>query len=347
MADKTPEAINAELMATAATYNSQNPTGDSEEDAAAQAAAHALNQATGSVGPDGKPEVRADTPEELAAAAAAKAEAEKEEAAKAAEAEKEAAEKAKAEELAKETPEAKAEREASEAKAAAEAKAAEDAKKKEAGDVEWMTTDNKQFNASLNLMKAAGMKPEEADAIFGEAAQVGDLTKVDRAALVEKVGEDQAELIMAGFTNYVATEGQAILERVTKVHEAVGGTENFAAMSKWARGKAAGDPAFKKQVEDITSMMNSGNDLQADLASKEFLRLYNSDSGNSTITTSNTTVDVTAAKTSPAKPSATPITAREFAEKSDYIMRTKRGADQTAALAALSADRAAGRRKGI
>lgn len=346
MADQTPEEINAALMATAATYNSQNPTGDSEEDAAAQAAAHELNQSTGSVGHDGQPEVRADTAEEIAEAEAkaaaeaaaaeeAKTDEEKEEEAKAKE---EADAKAKEEAEASETPEEKAKREEAEA-----------ASQKEVDEAEWMSTDNKQFNASLNLMKAAGMKPAEAAELFDEAAQTGDLSKVDREALVEKVGEDQAELIMAGFTNYVETEGQAILQRITKVHEAVGGTENFQKMSVWARGKAKGDTEFRNTVSAITDMMNSGNEYQADLAAKDFLRMYNADSGNSSITPTAVTkeVDVTAAKTSPAKSTATPITAREFADKTDTIMRTMRGADQAAALKALSADRAAGRKKGI
>lgn len=346
MADQTPEEINAALIATAAAYNSQNPTGDSAEDAAAQAAAHELNQATGSRGHDGTTEIHADTPEEISAteakaaeeaAAAEEAKTDEEKAADA-KAKEEADAKAKAEAEAAETPEDKAKREEAEA-----------ASQKEIDDAGWMTTDNKQFNASLNLMKAAGMKPAEAAEIFDEAAQSGDLSKVDQAALIEKVGEDQAALIMAGFTNYVETEGQAILERVSMVHDAVGGTENFAVMSKWARGKAKGDPAFRTKIENITEMMNGGNEYQADLAAKDFLRLYNDDGSNSSIAPKAAAkeVNVTAAKTAPAKSTANPITAREFAEKSDNIMRTMRGAEQAAALKSLSADRAAGRNKGI
>lgn len=332
MSELSAQELNEQLKATAAVYNTQNPAGETEEEAAARAAAAQFEQTQGSKTHSGETEVRADTPEEIAAAEAAKAE---EEAKATAEEEAKKAEKEKAE-TPEETEEEKARREATEAET-----------QKEIDDAEWMTTDSKEFNASINLMKAAGMTPAEAGAIFDDAAQTGDLSKVDHAALVEKVGEDQASLIMAGFTKYVESEGQALLERVNKVHDSVGGSENWQKMTQWARGKAKGDTEFRGKVEGITEMMNSGGILQAELAAKELMSMYNADKGNSTITPTAKAVDVTGKPAAKPASTATPTSAREYAEAVEYAQRNLRGSDQRAAIAKAKADREAGRAKGL
>lgn len=352
----TADELNEELKATAAAYNGANPTGDSAEDAAAQKAAHELNKVQGSTGHNGNPEVLGETPEEAAAHAAKKAadaaaavEAVKTPEEKAAEAKaateaadaaaKVIADKAAADaaELAKkkaaETPEETAEREAAE-------------KKKAESDKQWMTTDSKEFNASLNLMKAAGMTAEKAAELFDGAAQTGDLSKVDQAALIAEVGEDNATLIMAGFTSYVETDGTAVLERLKTVQDSVGGSDNWATMTKWAKAKAKGDDTFRGSIESITGMLNSDDPLQSKLAATEFLSMYNADVTNSTLT-STETVDVLNKATVPATPATTPMTAREYADGVGEAQRGLRGAEQAARLKELSANRAAGRSKGI
>lgn len=345
MSDLTGQELNEHLKQVASTYNSQNPVGETPEEVQARAAAAELNQVQGSENHSGNHEVRADTPEDIAAREkkaeeeAAAAEAAKTDEEKAAEA-KEAADKKAAEEaaiLAAETPEQKAAREAQEAKT-----------DKESAEAEWITTDNKDFNAAIGLMKAAGMTPEGAGKIFDKAMATGDASSVDMAALNEAVGEDQAALIMTGFTNYVSAEGQAVLERTKLVHDAVGGSENWLKMTSWAKTKARGDAEFRGKVEDITAMMNSGNKLSSELAAKEFLNLYNAQGTNSTITPkAPKAVEVHQSPTTTPASSVTPLTAREFAEQSFEANKNLRGAAQSAKLAELAKGRSAGRAKGM
>lgn len=324
-------ALNEQLKATAAAFNA-NATDASltDEENAARIAAAELNKVQGSVDHNGTPEVQADTPESIAAREAKAAE-------------------AAAAEAAKETPEQAAVREAEEALAAARKAAGieEPAAEPETPAVdEWIATDSKEFNAAMSLMKAAGMTPAEAADLFNPATTTGDLSKVDQAVLVEKVGEDKAALIMAGLTTYVETEGQAALAVTKAAHDAVGGSENWAKMVSWARGKAAGDEAFTAQVEGITAMLNSGNAFQADMAATKFKELYNADPKNSTVGTPAATLDVTKAAAAPAAPTATPLTAREYAEQVGEADRL-RGPGRAAKLEALRIGRALGRSQGL
>ena len=325
MSDMTPEQLEAAAKQTAALYNAQNPVGETEEEAQARAAAAELNNMQGNIDHDGQGSVVADDPEALAAKEAAKAAADAE-----------AAEAAK-------TPEEKAAEEAAAKEASDKAKA--DAAADTSG--EWITNDSKEFNAAQSLMKAAGMTPAEAALVFDGAMDTGDMTKIDMDLLVEKVGEDKANLIVAGFGRYVETEGQAILERTAKVHEVVGGTGNWSKMVAWARTKAKGDEAFAGKVQDITAMMNGNSGFQAELAAKEFLSMFNADGGNSTITPTAKTIDVHAKQTSPATPAVTPMSARMYAEGVETANRTLRGAELNAAVASLRAARAAGRAQGL
>jgi hypothetical protein len=339
MSDVDANALNEQLKATAAAFNAQHtdPTLTDDENAARVAAAD-LGTVTGSLNHDGVAEIQGDTPESLAA----KAEADKKAAAVAA---------------AAETPEQAAVRVAEEALAAARKAAGieEPATTTDTPDegtaevvptAEWITTESKEFNASLGLMRAAGMTPTEAAELFNPATSTGDLSKVDQAALVEKVGEDKAALIMAGFTTFIETEGQAALAATKAAHDAVGGSANWARMVSWARGKAATDAGLKAQVEDITLMLNSGNAFQADMAASKFKELFNADKANSTITKQTAAIDVTRAKAAPSQPTIVPLSMREFAEQSLAADRL-RGPARAAKLAALSVARAAGRAQGL
>lgn len=311
---------NEQMKAIAAAYNAQNPTGDSDEENAARIAAAELAKAQGSKTHSGEHEVRADTEEELAAAEAAKAKA--------------------AEEAGKGEGDEEGE-EASEETPAEVTPAGEDV-------TEWVQSDSPEFNAAIGLMKAAGMTPAEGAAIFDDAANTGDLSKVDRAALVEKVGEDQAALIMAGFTKFVDTTGAALLERVNAVHDSVGGSDNWSKITGWARTKAKGDEAFKAEIQELTELMNGKSISAAKLAGKELLAKFNADKSNSTLTTTTApSVTPSGKPAAPSAPAVKPISAREYAEAVEDAQRNLRGSDQTARLAELSKQRAAGRNKGI
>lgn len=333
MSELTVEQQEAAAKETAALYNSQNPdnTGDAAENEARQAAAAA--KLAGNKDHNGAPAVIEDTPEELAAIAEKKA---KEEA--------EAAEKAEKEAYDALSPEEKAE---ADKKAKEEAAAAHEAKVSEHKDAEWITSDNAEFNAAINLMKAGGMEAAEASAIFETAANTGDLSTVDREALVEAIGEDQAALVMAGFTRYVETTGQVLLQKAKNLHDAVGGSENWSKMTQWARKEAATNPEMKAKVLEITEAINSDNSFIASSAAKEFAAMYNASPKNNTLEAKVAQVDVTGKLVTPAAPTVTPLTARVYSEGVEDANRTMSGAALNARLAELSKGRQAGRQAGL
>lgn len=150
---------------------------------------------------------------------------------------------------------------------------------------EFPTSDDPSLNAALGLMKAAGMTSEQLTEHFGEAINTGDVSKVDRAALERVLGSDKTELVMAGVTKWSAEAGAAALEAARQVQAAVGGADNWAKMTAWAKAAAAKDPAVKSQIEDITDLLN-GNATARKLGAAEFQRLYNADPKNATVGTS-------------------------------------------------------------
>lgn len=330
MTDLTAAEIDAQNKATAAQFNMQGASQDDPE-AAARAAAMELGKANGNLNHDGQQEVHQDTPEEAAATAAAKVKAEAEAAIKAAQ---------DAED--KKTPEEKAAD--AEAKAKADAEAA-DKKAEDAKNAEWMTTDSKEFNASIDLMRKSGMTPGETSEIFDAAINSNDLSKIDRATLVEKIGEDKAALVIAGFTQWSGQEGAAVLEQAKAIHDTVGGPENFAEMVTWARAKAQGDEAFTKEINDLTEMMN-GNPTQGKLAATEFQRMYNADATNTTLGAAKSVDILVPNKAAPAVTPATPINARQYAEGVQKAQKMN-GVARVAAERELSRNRAAGRASGL
>lgn len=300
--------------ATAAAYNQMNPTGgDTPEENEARAAAAELNKLEGSMDHDGNHAVRADTSEEVAAAEAKKAEA--------AEADKDK----KPEDKPEDRPE-------------------ED---DDAGEVEWIETDSKELNAVLGTLKAEGVTAADADKFFGEALSTGDVSRIDREALVEAVGEAKAELIMGGVHRYVAAEGEALLERTKTVQDAVGGADNWGEMVKWARGKAKGDADFAGKVNDLNEMMNGSSEFQAAMAAEKFAAMYNADPKNSTLGAKAEVITPHGKPAVEAAVTVEPMTAREYADAVEDASRNLRGADQHAKLAELSKAREAGRRKGL
>lgn len=317
----------AALKETAAQFNKTGESTGSPEENAAREAAAKLDQATGSTGHDGQKEIREDTAEEAAALEAKKAE---EAAAKKAEEDK-AAEEAK-------TPEQKAE----------EAAAQEAVRKQIAEETDaagWMETDNPSLQASLNLMKAAGLSPSEAGEFFNEALDTGDLGKVDQDALQARVGKDNAELILSGVTKYSTDQSAEVLAKVNAIQETVGGKDNWAEMVKWSKAAARADESVKAELTELQTMMN-GSETQGKLAAKRMLEMYNGDKGNSTLRTPAARAAVpTPTMAAAPTPSVEPISAQQYVEKINAL--TSRGGQREAEMAALSKARAAGRTAGI
>ena len=229
----------------------------------------------------------------------------------------------------------KAAKEKAEAEAAATGDGEnEDDEEKELDTSVWGDSGDEVGNSVLQTLQNSGVSTEEAKALLWDAVEAGDPTKVDRDALVEKVGKAKATLIMAGIEN-VTSRNNAKIAEVTKVaNETAGGEANWKKASAWAVKNLGAD-----ELDELRNMLDKGG-RQAKFAAGEIVARYNDDPKNTALTAGKGQV----------KPdgkggnAVQPISRREYGEQLDKLHR-RRGTP--AEFAALKAQRQAGIKAGI
>jgi len=238
---------------------------------------------------------------------------------------------------------AEAEAKEAEEKAAAEAKAAEEAEatgEEEAEDKAldtsvWGDAGDDVANSVLTELQNSGVTPDEAKALLWDAVEKGDPSKVDRDALVEKVGKARATLIMAGIEN-VTSKNNAKIEEVTAIaHKAAGDKESWTKATKWANAKMDAS-----ELDELRGMMDKGG-RQAEFAASEIVSRYNADPNNTSLKAGSKQLNADGK----AKPAGEPLSRRQYGEELDKAHRTGR---LTPALQeSLKARRALGAKQGI
>ena len=210
----------------------------------------------------------------------------------------------------------------------------EDDEEKELDTSVWGDSGDEVGNSVLQTLQNSGVSTEEAKALLWDAVEAGDPTKVDRDALVEKVGKVKATLIMAGIEN-VTSRNNAKIAEVTKVaNETAGGEANWKKASAWAVKNLGAD-----ELDELRNMLDKGG-RQAKFAAGEIVARYNDDPKNTALTAGKGQV----------KPdgkggnAVQPISRREYGEQLDKLHR-RRGTP--AEFAALKAQRQAGIKAGI
>lgn len=189
-------------------------------------------------------------------------------------------------------------------------------------------------NSVLQTLQNSGVTTEDAKALLWDAVEAGDPAKVDRDALVEKVGKAKATLIMAGVEN-VTTRNNAKLEEVTKIaHESAGGKDNWTKATKWAH-----DNMPKEEVSELRDMLDKGG-RQAKFAAKEIVERFNADPKNTSLTAGKNQVT----PDSKAGKAVEPISRRQYGVELEKLHR-KGGSE--AEFNALRARRAEGQKQGI
>lgn len=198
----------------------------------------------------------------------------------------------------------------------------------------WGDTGDEVGNSVLQTLQNSGVSTEEAKALLWDAVEAGDPTKVDRDALVEKVGKAKATLIMAGIEN-VTSRNNAKIAEVTKVaNETAGGEANWKKASAWAVKNLKAE-----ELDELRNMLDKGG-RQAKFAAVEIVARYNDDPKNTALNAGGGQV----------KPdgkggnAVQPISRREYGEALDKLHR-RRGTP--AEFAALKAQRQAGIKAGI
>lgn len=159
-----------------------------------------------------------------------------------------------------------------------------DDKAEDEPNTEYVSYDDPAADGIVAILKEANVDVKVSDEIFREAAETGDLTKINKEKLVELVGEAKANMVMLAAQDYYTRTMGVVQESVTAVHEAVGGEAAWQALQKWAAAKQEKDPAFKKQCEDYNRMFDL-NKTSAVMAAKALREAYNADPKNKSLTT--------------------------------------------------------------
>lgn len=218
--------------------------------------------------------------------------------------------------------------------AEAEAKAKADETKPLDKEV-WGSTGDEVGDSVLELIQNAGLSVEDTKALMYDAVQAGDVTKIDRDALVEKVGKAKATLILAGVENFVTGQKAKAQTILTEVHTTVGGETNWTTLTAWAKTAVP-----EAELAQYRTMIDAGG-AQARFAAAELASKFNADPKNTTLQSAKTAEIIGDGK----PPSAVvPLNKADYFKQIDAAYA--RGASQ-AEIDQINAARAAGRAKGL
>lgn len=210
----------------------------------------------------------------------------------------------------------------------------DDAKDKPLDTDVWGTTGDEVGDSVLSLLQNSGMTTEDAKSLMYDAVMEGDVTKIDREALEAKVGKANATLILAGTENFITRSKAKAETIVQEVHTAVGGKDNWDAVTTWANENVP-----EGELAEYREMIDAGG-AKARFAAKELADRYNGDSNNTTLNSDNGEI----AGDSKANTSGEKMT------KAQYVAALEKAYDSGATEAeikAIKAARARGRAAGI
>ena len=122
---------------------------------------------------------------------------------------------------------------------------------------EYEQYDDPRLAACVDILQTANVTVDESNAIFKEAVESGDLSKVDVKALSEKLGDTQATLLMGALSDYFNTTMAAQMSTVKSIKDAFGGDDGWKSVKEWAdKARAAGN--FTEELDAITSLFDKG-----------------------------------------------------------------------------------------
>lgn len=198
----------------------------------------------------------------------------------------------------------------------------------------WGSTGDDVGDSVLSMLQNSGITTDEAKSLMFDAIQAGDVTQIDKAALIEKVGKNKAALIMAGAENFISRSTAKAATIVAEVHTTVGGKDNWDAVTTWAKENVS-----ETDMADYSSMIDAGG-AKARFAAQELASRYNTDSKNTTLPTADAEI-VGDGKATPTTRSTT---------RAEYVSELEKAYDTAASEAVIKeikAARARGRAAGM
>lgn len=209
----------------------------------------------------------------------------------------------------------------------------EDTKEAELDTEVWGSTGDETGDSVLFLLQQSGIEPDTAKALLFDAVRDGDPTKIDRDALIEKVGKATANLVMAGIENFVGKQAAKVAETTKIVFDAAGSPDAWKKVAEWsAKGLSDADR------EEFRSLIDKGG-RSAQFAAAEMVKLYNADSSNTSL---GKTVRLEGDGKAP--DSGRAIGRREYA---DELMRAHARGASNAVIKEIQNARERGRKRGL
>lgn len=238
------------------------------------------------------------------------------------------------EEVPEETPSEEApspEPEPEEAEESEEEEVAED-------DSAYNSYDDPALKQAVILMEEANLPVEEANAIFAEAVETGDLSKIKRDVLIEKIGKEKADVVLVLAESYYNTTFSAMRAIKEEAFSLTGGEENFNTMRDWAAEKAKTDVDFAKDLAEFRSMLDSKQPRAIKAAVRELFDMYKQDP--------DTTIpaDVLAGDKTGSSAGLEPLSREDYTNE---VQKAHRDGTYDQVSTALWARRKAGMKKGI
>ena len=197
----------------------------------------------------------------------------------------------------------------------------------------WGDLEDEGANAVLLALQNAGATPDDASLLLKEAVVQGDPSKINKEALVKKVGKSTATLVIAGVENYISRNNEKIKELRELTAKEAGSEENWKKATEWARSNLP-----EGELDELTEMIGKGG-KQTQFAARSILDAYNNDPNNSSLTNKAITPD------RPSGPEGVEgISRREYGDKLEVLHR--RGASEKE-FQELHQRRLAGKKQGI
>jgi hypothetical protein len=140
---------------------------------------------------------------------------------------------------------------------------------------EYVTLDDPAGQGAIEVLKEAGLDPNEAEKYFAEAVKNSDIALVDWAGIESKIGKAKTFLVKSGVETYYNNLQAKTYSTIKTTHTIMGGESNWIKVRDWAKSVEKTDTAFAAKVDDIRDLLNEGGS-KAEAGARELLRLYNS-----------------------------------------------------------------------
>lgn len=197
----------------------------------------------------------------------------------------------------------------------------------------WGTTGDAVGDSVLQLLQNANMSTDDAKALFADAAKELDITKVDKAKVVEKIGAAKAELVMAGLENFISRQKDQNAAVLNTLHTEAGTKEAWDQIAEWAKANVP-----ESERLEYAELINAGG-KQAKFAVSDLKARFTAAGNTDPV---DTTVTPSAAATAP---TVEPLTQRAYFEKLEALERSGKATQITRD--ALWKARSLGKSKGI